>query len=403
VNVTGARRPNPPQPQRWTVAVVDGPAELQRWTVAVVRTTGLDHCCSWPRTEHDSVGPLLSLARRAVGCHRLESGLSDAAAMLSAMKHISPAADRAVLDILRRQGDLITREQVLGAGWSEGTLRHRTRTDGPWGIVLPGVYLSHSGSLTGVQREIAAVLYVGRGCVITGQAALHRRGVPVPPADVIDVLIPDSARRQSADFVRVHRTSRMPERPWVSDGIRWAPVSRAVADVARGGLAMREVRAVVATVVQRRTCTIQQLAIELNHGPVRGSGALRAALEEVSDGIASGAEGDMRKLIKTGRLPEPMYNPSLFVGQEFLAQPDLWWRDAGVAGEVDSREWHLSPEQWKRTMARHSAMSAHGIIVLHFTPAQVRTEGAKVIAELRSAIEAGLRRPPLPIRTVPHR
>jgi hypothetical protein len=317
------------------------------------------------------------------------------------MRHTSTEADRAVLDVLRQQGDLITRSQALGAGWSESTLRYRTRADGPWGLVLPGIYTNHNGPLTGTQREIAAVLYAGRGCVITGQAALQRHGVQVPLTDIVDVLIPHSTRRQSAGFVRVHRTSRMPERPWLSDGIRWAPVSRAVADVARGGLALRELRAVVAAAVQRRQCTIQQLAAELKAGRPQGSGALRVALEEVTDGVASAAEGDLRKLVKAGRLPEPLYNASLYVDEEFLAQPDLWWRDAGVAGEVDSREWHLSPEQWKRTMARHSAMSAQGIIVLHFAPSRIRTDGARVIAELRSAIEAGLRRPALAIRTVP--
>jgi hypothetical protein len=194
----------------------------------------------------------------------------------------------------------------------------------------------------------------------------------------------------------------MPQRPWVTDGIRWAPVPRAVADVARGGLAARDVKALVATAVQRRTCTIYQLAAELSSGPARASGILRAALDEVADGVASAAEGDLRKLVKTGRLPEPMYNPSLYVGKEFLAKPDLWWRDAGVSGEVDSREWHLSPEQWKRTMARHSAMSAHGIIVLHFAPSRIRSDAAGVIAELKSAIEAGLGRPPLAIKTFPH-
>lgn len=319
------------------------------------------------------------------------------------MKLVSAEADRAILNLLRQQGELITRSQVLRAGWTEASLRYRTRVDGPWGVVLPGVYTSHNGPLTAVQREIATVLYAGRGCVLTGQAALQRHGLPGPAVELVDVLIPDSVRRQSTRFVRVHRTSRMPERPFVSDGIRWAPVPRAIADVARSGLALRDVRAVIATAVQRRTCTIQQLATELSAGQSQGSGPLRAALEEVADGVASAAEGDVRKLIKSGGLPEPLYNPSLYVGDEFLAQPDLWWRDAGVAGEVDSREWHLSPEQWKRTMARHSAMSAQGIIVLHFAPSQIRSDGPRVIAELRSAIEAGLRRPPLAIRTVPHR
>jgi hypothetical protein len=127
---------------------------------------------------------------------------------------------------------------------------------------------------------------------------------------------------------------------------------------------------------------------------------LRAALEEVASGVASSAEGDLRKLIKSGGLPEPMYNARLYVGSDFLAQPDLYWREAGVAGEVDSREWHLSPELWAKTMERHAKMSAQGIIVVHYTPLQIRTDGARVLAELRSTIEAGRRRPELAVRVV---
>jgi hypothetical protein len=138
----------------------------------------------------------------------------------------------------------------------------------------------------------------------------------------------------------------------------------------------------------------------LREGPNQGAGALRLALAEVADGVASVAEGDLRKLIKNGGLPEPMYNPRLLVGDMFLAQPDVWWGKAGVAAEVDSREWHLSPAAWERTQARHAAMSAHGILVLHYTPRRVRANGADVVAELRAAIEAGRRRPPLPIRAV---
>jgi len=85
----------------------------------------------------------------------------------------------------------------------------------------------------------------------------------------------------------------------------------------------------------------------------------------VADGIRSVAEGDLRKLIK-----------KLFVGAVFLASPDAWWPDAGAAGEVDSREWHFSPLDWERTLARHDRMSAHGIIVLHFPPRLIKNDPA---------------------------
>ncbi len=272
----------------------------------------------------------------------------------------NPEADRAVAAVLRQQGGLITRPQAMAAGWTEGTLRHRSRSGGPWRLVLPGIYLSTNGLLAAGQREIAAALYAGPECVLTGLAALQHQGVRVPTTDLVDVLIPASMKRQSLGFVRVHRTTRMPDQLFVRDGIRWAMTARAVADTARGEYDVREVRAVVADAVQRGRCTISQLAEELRAGPKRESGRLREVLEEVADGVRSVAEG-----------------------------------------EVDSREWHLGAEQFAKTAARHSLMTAHGIMVLHFIPSRVKTEPRQVVAELRSAIETGRRRPRLEIRAVP--
>lgn len=329
--------------------------------------------------------------------------MSEVAAKLSGVTRIKADVEQAVERLRREQGHLITRVQALSAGLSEDALRHRLRAGGPWKVVLPGIYLMYDGLLAAGQREIAAALYAGPDYAITGLAALQQHGVRVPLTETIDVLIPATRKRQSAGFVRTQRTTRMPERPLYSGGLRWAPAARAVADAARGGLELRDVRAIVADAVQRRKCTIAQLTGELRAGSSQRSGGFYVALEEVADGVASIAEGDLRKLLKSGRLPEPMYNPQLYVGSDFIGQPDAWWRDAGVAGEVDSREWHLSPAQWERTMARHARMSAAGIIVIHVTPRRIRLEGASVLAEFRSAIEAGRQRPPLPVRAVPSR
>lgn len=118
---------------------------------------------------------------------------------------------------------------------------------------------------------------------------------------------------------------------------------------------------------------------------------LRVTLKEVGEGVRSAAEADLRGLIKRYRLPDPLYNPRLYLGAEFLASPDAWWHDSCVAVEVDSREWHFSPDDWQRTMARHSRMSAHGIIVLHYPPSRLRGQAADVAAEIRSALTAGNR------------
>jgi very-short-patch-repair endonuclease len=123
-------------------------------------------------------------------------------------------------------------------------------------------------------------------------------------------------------------------------------------------------------------------------------------LAEVADGVRSSAEGDLRTLIRKSDLPEPIFNPKLYVGDDFLASPDAWWRKLAVAAEVDSRQWHFSPGDWERTLARHARMTAQGILVLHFPPAKVRDQPWLVVREIRSALAAS--RGPLPhIKTVP--
>jgi hypothetical protein len=46
-------------------------------------------------------------------------------------------------------------------------------------------------------------------------------------------------------------------------------------------------------------------------------------------------------------------------------------------------------------------MAAAGIIVLHFSPRELRREPAKVADLIKGALNHGLTRPSLPIRTIP--
>jgi len=64
-----------------------------------------------------------------------------------------------------------------------------------------------------------------------------------------------------------------------------------------------------------------------------------------------------------------------------------------VVAEVYSREYHFLAADWQRTMARHDRLVAHGVLLLHFTPQQIRTAPEEVAAQLRAALAAGQRRP----------
>jgi len=268
-------------------------------------------------------------------------------------------------------------------------------------VVAPGLYATNTGKITDEQRPLAALLYAGSGSVITGQAAMAAHGIKNLGRTVIDVLIPIERRRQDRLFVHIMRTSRMPGSVYKAGELLYAPMARAVADAARQSNNLPDVRSILASAVQWRRVSVASLGAELDQGPAAGSATFRAALLEIADGIRSAVEGDLRKLIKRSKLPDPFYNPRLYVGEAFIAMPDAWWPEAGVAVEVDSKQWHLSPSDWERTMARHSRMSAVGITVLHYPPSRLHAEPGAVIAEIRSALDVGRGRPRLPIRAVP--
>jgi hypothetical protein len=288
--------------------------------------------------------------------------------------------------LVKRQNSLITRRQALAAGVHPDVLHRRTRPGGPWQRILPGVYLTVTGTATRDQRQLAALLYSGPSATLTGQAALARHGMRADPR-FADVLIPADRQRKSVGFVIVHRTTRLPPYVCYQGPVQFALPARAVADAVRAMRELADVRAVVAAAVQSKRCTIDQLAVELQDGPARGSALFRAALAEVAQGARSGPEGELLALIRRARLPEPWPNALLFAGDEPIARPDAWWPDFGVAVEVDSKEWHLAPKDWEQTMRRHARMTALGILVLHFSPRQIREEPEEVLATIRTAID----------------
>ncbi len=305
---------------------------------------------------------------------------------------------------LERQHLVVTRHQALAAGVSSDALHRLTRTGGRWQRLLPGVFLTVTGTPTEDQRETAALLYAGRGGTLTGPAALRRHGFRRQPPPLIDVLIPAVRKRQSAGFVRIMTTTRLPEYVCYEGPVQFVLAARAVGDAVRDLTDRRDARALVAAAVQTRQCTVGELREELTTGPTRGSALFRSALAEVIEGARSGPEAELVALLRRARLPRPLLNPRLYVGGQLLARPDVWWPEEGVAVEVDSKEWHLSPESWERTMRRHARMTALGILVLHVTPRQIREEPQEVIATIRAALaKSRVRgdRGDLQIRTVP--
>lgn len=193
--------------------------------------------------------------------------------------------------LLSRQYSVISLTQAKGLGLSMSTVHYRIRPGGPWQQVLPGVYLTVSGQPTIDQLDMAAVLYAGPRSAITGPAALRRWRVGARDNGIVDVLVPRDRRTVSRDFVRVHRTARMPKLVAANGEIQLVLVAGAVIDAGLAIRNRRELRALIAGVVQRGHYTPTELTAELEQSRARNASLMRSVLAEVAQGIRSAPEG----------------------------------------------------------------------------------------------------------------
>src|SRR5215467_13008458 len=105
---------------------------------------------------------------------------------------------KALADLVRKQRGVVTRMQALGCGMTPRVLEYRSGLAGPWQMLLPSVYLTHTGRPTDEEREIGALLYAGPRSVLTGSAALRRHDLSAQRRDTVDVLVPLMTQRADA-------------------------------------------------------------------------------------------------------------------------------------------------------------------------------------------------------------
>jgi hypothetical protein len=310
------------------------------------------------------------------------------------MPRIRPVESHHIDALLLRDDRVATHAELVSLGMPASTITYRIRRGGPWARLLPGVIAAHSGVPTPHQRVVGAVKYAGEGAVVTGLTALRHYGFrSVPWAANVHVLTPHHRKRQSRDYVTVERTTRMPA-AMVVRGIACAPVARAVLDGCRRLQDVDLVRALVAEAVQSQKCPLPELMDELLACSRPGSGLPRAVVREVSAGIRSVAEAKAKEQLQRAGVPQPEWNVTIEDSWgRWIADPDGYWESLGVALEIDSMTWHLSPDQYKRTQRRQRRMTSHGILVIPTAPGDIIEDPAEFVRQVQDTLRSAARRP----------
>ena len=309
----------------------------------------------------------------------------------------------AVHDAASSQGGTISHAQLIGLGVSKATISSWTRTGGRWQRVLPGTYLLHRGTPTLDERLSAGLLYAGPEAVLTGGLATHLRGLrnlPMTEDELpVHLLVPPGRHVKSAGFVVVERTQRLPE-PTTIRGYPVAPLPRAVFDVGRRHTSRSAIRAITLEAVQRRMLDIDDLADEIRDGQRQWTAVMRDVLGDAASGVRSVPEAALRDIVVASNLPEPVWNCRLeTLDGEFIAEPDGYYEDIGLALEVDSREHHYKKvDNFAATWSRHGVYNRHRIVAERILPETIRDDPGSVIAAIRATREAYHGRTPPSVR-----
>ncbi|MBV6698418.1 hypothetical protein KV557_14960 [Kitasatospora aureofaciens] len=324
------------------------------------------------------------------------------------MNYRIPSPPPSLEELAKRQQNVITASQLRARGVPARVITEHCRRGGPWQRLLPRVYLLQSGGPTPEQRMWAALLYAAQngreegrreGAVITGAAALALYGfaaVPrLPAVTGVDVLVPRQRRLKDAGDVRIWRTERELVARSVH-GLACAPVARAVADALRewtaDGTAPAPVREVLREAVTRPEgrCTVRELAAELAESGLTAEPRVRAALDELLAAERDAVLDRLGELVDEWLLPIPLAGPELRMrGGTYIAVPDLYWPERGVAVEVDSDLRCVSEGEAAWVRGGQHRMEYLGIRVVYVNGARLAADPEAVGTELREAFRAG--------------
>lgn len=307
------------------------------------------------------------------------------------MKRGQWATQREILDGASVNG-VITRKALRECGVSDGSITARTADDGKWRRILPGVVLLQNGNPNVVQQLSAALLYGGEQSMLTGGTAVMQHGFDRVGSDV-HILVPSTMRRASTSFVRVERTTRVPE-PERRARLLVAPLPRALVDTARSLRSTESCIRLFAQAIQRGSTSLDAIVRELNEGPRQYGAVGWMAARQLADDAHSVAEVQAQKLYATSGLPKMVHNRDVFAADgTFLARPDGWLDLVAFGWQIDSFAYHLSPPDHAKTMKCRANMERAGAVMVSHLPQQIRDDPQGVLADLRAGYERALARP----------
>ena len=256
--------------------------------------------------------------------------------------------------------------------------------------VFGNAVLLHNTEPTRRQAELIALINCGPRAVLTSFTTAERAGLRGWERPEIHVLAPAGTARPQIPGIRLHRVGDW-SRAQIVPGRRLHRLAPALVIAASSFARPRPACAILAAAVQQRLLLPSDLAEALHRAPrTRHRRDLILATADIAQGAEALSEIDFARLCRGAGLPEPEWQAIRRTADGKRRYLDAEWRRPDgrpLAVEVDGAI-HLAVERWSADQLRQNELVIAGAVVLRFPSVVVRTEPARVIDQLRRALES---------------
>jgi very-short-patch-repair endonuclease len=263
--------------------------------------------------------------------------------------------------LIHEQHQIVSRTQLLAAGWSDADMRRRLRGR-RWRTVHPGVYATHTGPIGYDEQILAALLYAGPEAAWSHYTAAEQFGL-IKPDDrrPVYLVIPWRRRVRARPNIVITRDAHWEDRLAAVIPPRSRPAD-AVLDIVGISRSLDAAAAVVAEACQSGRVSPDQILLALADRPqLRHRAALGSILGDVAQGTHSLLElRYLRDVERRHALPRGVRQRA--VDQEFT---DVAYEPFELVVELDGR-FHFAPRQRWRDLDRDNRAALRSETTLRY-------------------------------------
>jgi very-short-patch-repair endonuclease len=297
---------------------------------------------------------------------------------------------------LNNQANVFTRRQALDGGFYRSAIDNRLRR-GTWRTIYPGVYISSRAEFRLASKLWAAVLYAGRGAVLSHQTAawLHRFGTW--PGQ-IHVTVPAERRVRAPQGMRIHLSARAFDAAARHDHPPRTTAAETILDLVNESDSFDDVYSWVCKALTEEVIDEEALlAAARERGKLRWRAELTQILAAVNAGDESALENAYtRHVERRHRLPASERQVRFAGPGGKAGRRDRLYRDFKVIVELDGKLNHRG-DNVRKDKARDRAAAAEGQQTVRLEWPDVRgqacTSAAEIAAILRERGWTGKPRP----------